>query len=41
MRTTTKEEKMDYTGSLIWLASWPMLIYVSYKFVMINIRNMK
>ena len=28
---------MDYTSSLIWFASWPLLIYVSYRFVRLNV----
>ena len=28
---------MDYTESLLWLASWPLLIYVSYRFVRLNV----
>ena len=31
---------MDYTSSLIWFASWPVLIYVSYRFVRLNVDEM-
>jgi hypothetical protein len=28
---------MEYTSSLIWFASWPLIIYVSYRFVRLNV----
>lgn len=30
---------MDYTTSLIWLAVWPLLIYIGYKFTVLNIKH--
>jgi hypothetical protein len=30
---------MDYTHSLIWLAAWPAVIYVSYRFVRLNVEE--
>jgi len=27
------------TDALIWYASWPVLIYVAYRFVMLNIQH--
>ncbi len=32
-------ETIDYTSAYIWLASWPILIYVAYKFISINISH--
>lgn len=31
MHTITKEIVMDYTASLIWLAVWPVVLYLGYK----------
>ena len=28
---------MDYTEAIIWYLSWPVLIYLAYKFVELNI----
>ena len=28
---------MEYTSTLLWFASWPLVIYVSYRFVRFNI----
>jgi hypothetical protein len=30
---------MDYTEAIIWYLSWPLLIYVAYRFVWFNIRH--
>lgn len=30
---------VNYTSGLLWMASWPVLIYVSYKFIMLNIEH--
>jgi hypothetical protein len=32
---------IDYTSSLAWLAAWPVVIYLSYKFVRLNINHLK
>ena len=28
---------MDYTASLLWLAAWPLVIFLSYRFVRLNV----
>lgn len=28
---------VNYTAGMLWMATWPVLIYVSYKFIMLNI----
>jgi len=30
---------MDYTEAIIWYTAWPVLIFVAYKFVMLNLRH--
>ena len=30
---------VDYTTSLIWLAAWPLIIFLGYKFTALNIRQ--
>jgi len=30
---------MEYIDAIIWYASWPVLIYVAYRFVLINLRH--
>jgi hypothetical protein len=30
---------MNYTDAILWYASWPILIYLSYKFVLINLKH--
>lgn len=30
---------MDYTEAIIWYAMWPVLIFVAYKFVLLNLRH--
>jgi len=29
----------NYTDAIIWFASWPILIWLSYKFVMLNLKH--
>jgi hypothetical protein len=30
---------IDYTASLLWLASWPLIIYLGYKFTAFNLAH--
>lgn len=30
---------VDYTSSLIWLAVWPVIIYLGYKFAAFNVAH--
>lgn len=30
---------VDYTTGLIWLALWPTLIYLTYRFIRMNVRK--
>lgn len=30
---------VDYTTSLIWLATWPLIIYIGYKFTAFNMAH--
>ncbi len=32
-------ENIDYVSGIIWLCSWPVLIWIAYKFVSINIEH--
>jgi hypothetical protein len=32
-------EPVSYTAGIIWYSIWPVLIYVSYKFVALNIEH--
>lgn len=34
-------ETIDYTSALLWYASWPVVIYISYKFVLLNIEHLE
>lgn len=34
-------ETLDYTSALLWYASWPIVIFISYKFVMLNIEHLE
>ncbi len=34
-------ETFDYTSALLWYASWPIVIVISYKFVMLNIEHLE
>ena len=29
----------EYTEALIWFTSWPILIFVAYKFVVLNLKH--
>jgi hypothetical protein len=31
----------EYTASLIWFSAWPVLIYLSYRFVKLNVTHFK
>lgn len=30
-------ENIDYSSSILWLATWPILIYATYRFIVLNI----
>ncbi len=30
---------MDYTEAILWYAAWPILIYVAYRFVLLNLHH--
>jgi len=32
-------EEINYTTSLIWLATWPVLIYISYRLAVFNVNR--
>ena len=32
-------EAINYTSGILWLAAWPVLIYVSYRFIVLNISH--
>jgi len=32
---------MEHTASLIWLALWPLIIYISYRFVRLNVNELE
>lgn len=32
-------EEISYTAEIIWLLTWPALIFVSYKFIALNINH--
>lgn len=34
-------ETIDYTSALLWYASWPVVIFISYKFVLLNIEHLE
>jgi hypothetical protein len=34
-------ENLDYTAALLWYASWPVVIFISYKFVILNIEHLE
>jgi len=34
-------ETINYTYGLLWYASWPFVIYISYKFVLLNIEHLE
>jgi len=31
----------EYLTAILWYASWPIIIYIAYKFVLINISKFK
>ena len=31
----------EYTTEIIWLCAWPALIFVSYKFIALNLNHFK
>lgn len=35
------ESIVDYTSALLWYASWPVVIFISYKFVLLNIEHLE
>ena len=30
---------MQYTDAILWYASWPVLIYIAYRFVLLNMKH--
>lgn len=30
---------MDYTDAIFWYAMWPVVIFIAYKFIMLNLRH--
>ncbi|MEA2047339.1 MAG: hypothetical protein U9O64_02710 [Campylobacterota bacterium] len=34
-------ETLNYTSAILWYASWPVVIFISYKFVMLNIEHLE
>ncbi|MGB5507027.1 MAG: hypothetical protein WBM70_10120 [Sulfurovum sp.] len=34
-------ENLDYTAAMLWYTSWPVVIFISYKFVMLNIEHLE
>jgi hypothetical protein len=34
-------ENLDYTAAMLWYASWPVVIFISYKFVILNIEHLE
>ena len=30
---------VDYTTSLIWLAAWPLIIFLGYRFAAFNVKH--
>lgn len=30
---------MEYTDAILWYASWPVLIYIAYRFVLLNMKH--
>jgi len=34
-------ETIDYTSAVLWYASWPVIIYISYRFVLLNIEHLE
>jgi hypothetical protein len=36
---TTKELRVEYIDAIMWYVSWPVLIYLSYRFVLLNLKH--
>ncbi len=34
-------ETINYTSALLWYATWPLAIYISYKFILLNIEHLE
>lgn len=34
-------ETINYTAAMLWYASWPVAIYISYKFILLNIEHLE
>jgi hypothetical protein len=34
-------EAVDYTSAILWYASWPVAIWISYKFIRLNIEHLE
>ena len=34
-------ETINYTSALLWYAVWPLTIFISYKFVLLNIEHLE
>jgi len=34
-------ESVDYTSAIIWYAMWPLVIFLSYKFIRLNIEHLE
>jgi hypothetical protein len=30
---------VDYVSGAVWMCTWPVLIYISYKFIVLNINH--
>ncbi len=30
---------MNYTEAILWYTAWPILIYIAYRFVLLNLRH--
>jgi len=30
---------MEYTDAIIWYLSWPAIVYLSYRFVLLNLKH--
>ncbi len=33
-------EEISYTAGIIWLLSWPILVFISYKFIALNVSHL-
>ncbi len=34
-------ENIDYTTAIIWYALWPVVIFLAYKFIRINVEHLE